>query len=378
MASFRPSPCVNSDRRLALCYSCIAPLILVFAGLGMGFVYFVYKYNLVYSYDADVDTKGLLYPTALMHLFVGLYMSEICLIGLFALHSAFGQLLLMILYLVFTSLVHISLSDALGPLLNSLPRTLALQDQSLAEDSAPEDNFNSPINSAVPPEVQGGAACEYYNMEEGLGTEADPDSSAAHTGAANDYYNPEEDFGMDTANPTPPIRAQAADTSRGVEGAGTLASSLGKFAWVALASKLTSTARDSGLATPAPDSRLTLALTSLKAYLTPDPAVAPNFLQKFLHPEVYSDFHILAKMMPEAPEAEIPAEVARRGYQPPEMWTPAPRLWIPRDEARVSRQEVAHTKGSVPISDRGAWLDETGRIEVDYDQAPFKEVRVLY
>lgn len=353
----------------------------------MGFMYLVYKYNLVYCFDADIDTKGLLYPHALMHLFVGLYLSEICLIGLFALHSAFGQLLLMVLYLVFTALVHISLSDALGPLLNNLPRTLALQDQSLAEDSLP-DNSDTLNQSAAPLEVEGGAASEYYNMEEGFGMDTDSNVPAAPTGATDDYCNTGEDFGMDTPRPAPPTGTQpeeatkpAAGTgtnARSVEGASTLASHLGKFAWVAFASKLTATAKESGLVSPTADSGLTLLLTRLKAYLTPDPTIPPNFLQNFLHPEVYSDFHILAKMMPEAPELEIPEEVRRRGYQPPEMWVPAPRLWIPRDEARVSRQEVAHTRGCVPISDRGAWLNEKGRIDVDYDQAPFKEARVLY
>jgi hypothetical protein len=355
----------------------------------MGFIYFVYKYNLMYCYDADIDTKGLLYPKALMQLFVGLYLSEICLIGLFALHTAFGPLLLMVLFLIFTVLVHISLSDALGPLLNNLPRTLALQDQSLAEDSIPDDpNTTTTLpHNAVPPEVQGGAASDYYNMEEGFGADTHPNDPAAHPGgAASDYYNTEEDFGMSTPRrPVPPTgpAPPAEPTTRAVEGASGLASSVGKFAWLAFASKLTSTAQESGLTTSptSSDSRLTLFLFRVKAYLTPDPTVPPNFLQRFLHPEIYEDYHVLSKMMPEAPEEEVVQMsdgVRKRGYLPPEMWTPTPRLWIPRDEARVSRQEVAHTRESIPISDRGAWLDGRGGIEVDYGLAPFREARVLY
>ncbi|OIW22745.1 DUF221 domain-containing protein [Coniochaeta ligniaria NRRL 30616] len=356
---------------IAICYSCIAPLILVFAGLGMTFIYFVYKYNLIYSYDADIDTKGLLYPKALMQLFVGLYMSEICLIGLFALHTAFVPLVLMILFAVFTAMIHISLSDALGPLLNNLPRTLALQDQSLAEDSIPNDNINTVNNDGIPPEVQGGTASDYYNMEEGFGMDTDPNGAAPGTtgGTANDYYNTEEDFGMDpTPHPAPTTR----DTDRGIEGAGGFMSSLGKFAWLTTSTKLNTQADESGL---------TLFLARVKARITPDINKKPNFLIKFFHPEVYQDYHILKEMMPPGPPpeaAELPEQYARRGYFPPEMWMPAPKLWIPRDEARVSRQEVAHTRESVPISDRGAWLDERGRIEVDVNMAPFKEYRVLY
>lgn len=356
---------------LAICYSCIAPLILVFAGLGMGFIYFVYKYNLIYSYDSDIDTKGLLYPKALMQLFVGLYMSEICLIGLFALHTAFGPLLLMILFLVFTAMIHISLSDALGPLLNNLPRTLALQDQSLAEDSTPDDNINPPNNSGTPPEVQGGTASDYYNMEEGFGMETSPHGAPpeVHGGTANDYYNAEEGFGIDTTrrpHPEPATR----NTNRSIEGAGGFMSSIGKFAWLATSTKINAQAEESGL---------TLFLARVMAWITPDINKKPNFLIKFLHPEVYEDYHILREMMPpEPPEVELPEQYLKRGYFPPEMWTPTPKLWIPRDEARVSRQEVAHTRESVPISDRGAWLDERGRIEVDVNMAPFKEPRILY
>ena len=121
----------------AICYSCIAPLILIFAGLGMLFTYVVYKYNLIYSFDSDLDTKGLLYPKALQHLMIGLYLAEVCLIGLFGLQSAFGPVVLMLTFLIFTALVHMSLSDAVSPLMYNLPRTLALDDKDLAGDDEP-------------------------------------------------------------------------------------------------------------------------------------------------------------------------------------------------------------------------------------------------
>ncbi|KAB5559526.1 hypothetical protein GE09DRAFT_1220207 [Coniochaeta sp. 2T2.1] len=379
---------------IAICYSCIAPLILVFAGLGMGFVHFVYKYNLIYTYDSDVDTHGLLYPKALLQLFVGLYLSEICLIGLFALHAAFGPLLLMILFLVFTGMVDLSLTDALGPLLNNLPRTLALQDQSLADETTTDDHMNTYVNDHVPPEVQGGAASDYYNMEEGLGIETDSTGTPpeAQGGTASDYYNTSNDLGMSTAlqphdiTPRPQPQHQPHDLnqpapgngtdSRAVEGAGNLFSTIGQFASSHLTSKFHSSA-------PSPDSPLSNLLLRLKHHLTPDPNTPPNLLMKFLHPEVYEDYHALRKLLqlsdlPPPEGGELPAEYKTRGYWPPEMWTPTPKIWIPRDEGRVSRQEVAHTRGSCGVSDRGCWIDVGGRVEVDVTQAPFRERRVLY
>ena len=154
---------------LAISYSCIAPLVLVFAGLGMFFTSYIYRYNLIYVYDTGPDSKGLFYPRALMQLMTGLYIAEVCLIGLFALKSSFGPLLLMAIFLVFTALVHISLSEAMTPLLNKLPRTLALEKENgpIAEDGQPGDD-----DIAQPgPSPAGGLAADYYNM-----TDDDSDS----------------------------------------------------------------------------------------------------------------------------------------------------------------------------------------------------------
>ncbi len=75
----------NSSSRLAITYSLIAPVILGFAVVGVGFLHLVYRYNLIYVYDSEIDTRGLVYPRALMQLLVGLYFSEVCMIGLFSL-----------------------------------------------------------------------------------------------------------------------------------------------------------------------------------------------------------------------------------------------------------------------------------------------------
>lgn len=41
------------------------------------------------------------------------------------------------------------------------------------------------------------------------------------------------------------------------------------------------------------------------------------------------------------------------------MWKPAPRLWIPKDKGRVSRQEVRHNRlAGVWCADEGCWLDD--------------------
>ncbi|KXT11331.1 hypothetical protein AC579_3090 [Pseudocercospora musae] len=123
---------------IAFCYAAIAPLVMGFAAIGLFLFYFAYRYNLLFVSNAAIDTKGLVYPRALKHLFVGLYVAEVCLIGLFAIATgssigALGPLILMILFLIFTALYHISLNSAMDPLLNYLPKSLDAEERRLLQ-----------------------------------------------------------------------------------------------------------------------------------------------------------------------------------------------------------------------------------------------------
>ncbi|KAL4805016.1 hypothetical protein BDV18DRAFT_141742 [Aspergillus unguis] len=114
---------------IALTYSCIAPLILGFCFVGLYLVYQAYRYNFLFVYDIRVDTKGLVYPRALQHLLTGVYLANICMIGLFAIKSAIGPLIIMVLFTILTILAHISLNEALAPLNSFLPRTLDIEEE---------------------------------------------------------------------------------------------------------------------------------------------------------------------------------------------------------------------------------------------------------
>ena len=80
--------------------------------------------------DVGADAKGLFYPRALQHLFVGLYIAEICLLGLFATQlgntGAIGPFIMMIIAVIFTALYNISLNSAISPLLQYHPKDLEL------------------------------------------------------------------------------------------------------------------------------------------------------------------------------------------------------------------------------------------------------------
>jgi hypothetical protein len=290
-----------TETSTAISYSCIAPLILVFAGLGMFFLSYVYRYQLLYVYDSGLDTKGLFYPRALMHLMVGLYIAEICLIGLFVLKSAFYPMILMLIFFIFTALVHISLNEALTPLLYNLPRTLALEKDtgSIVEDGTLGDETDT-----AAPEATGGLAADYYNMADDGDDDNDDD---------DDYYG---------ANAPPTHDLDTDIQLRGIEGSSSLKYTITAWTKSFFKKSLTPAKPES----PGPgsepgasssESPLTVILGRLKAFLTPDPTRKPNALLTFLHPEIYQDFRSLQRTInPEPGEAalDLPAGYGKRAY----------------------------------------------------------------
>lgn len=109
----------------------ISPLILVFNIATFGLFWIVYRYNTLYVIRFKFDTGGRLFPRAINQLFVGLYVLEICLIGLFFLvrddqdrASCKGQAIVMIVVTISTAIYQFLLNEAFGPLLTYLPITL--------------------------------------------------------------------------------------------------------------------------------------------------------------------------------------------------------------------------------------------------------------
>ena len=127
-----------------LIYSVISPLIMAFNIITFSLFWLVYRYNTLYVTKFRFDTGGLLFPKAINQLFTGLYVMELCLIGLFFIvrnvdadGSAVetpckGQAIIMIIVLVLTVLYQFLLNSAFGPLFRYLPITL--EDEAVMRD----------------------------------------------------------------------------------------------------------------------------------------------------------------------------------------------------------------------------------------------------
>ena len=101
---------------IAIAYACVAPLVIGFATLGLMIYYLAYKHQLLYVVQTKTDTKGEAYKRALQQMPTGIYLAELCLIGLFGIKKAAVKTTLMIVLLVITAVVNGLLDRILRPL----------------------------------------------------------------------------------------------------------------------------------------------------------------------------------------------------------------------------------------------------------------------
>jgi hypothetical protein len=102
---------------------------------------------------------------------------------------------------------------------------------------------------------------------------------------------------------------------------------------------------------------------------------------KFLKPWIYADYNHFRSMVPRDMTLDAYGdEIARDAYYPPNVTSQPPLLWIPADQAGVSKQEIAHTSRVIPITDEGCELDDKGKMVWDMEttRPPVWEEKVVY
>jgi hypothetical protein len=241
---------------------------------------------MLYVSNTNIDTKGLVYSRALQQTTTGCYLLIVCLIGLFAIgaasdRAALGPLILMIIFGVFCVLYHMSLIQALDPLLNYLPKNLDAEEEALLANEGKHS-------------VDGDGA---------------PGTSAT---------------------------ADGADPEKAVANGSGAPAAAGK---------------------------------------------KPNFLAKFFRPDIHTNYAAMRNLVPsDFAEITYDPEVERDAYFHPSITADVPLLWIPRDPAGVSRQEIQHSSKVAPISDEDATLDDKNKIvwNEDKGQPPIYEDKIYY
>lgn len=122
---------------ITLAYSVISPIINGLAVATFFLFYQLWKYMFLWQLGQPraTETGGRFFPKAIQHIFVGLYLQQICLAALFFLAqdasnmaSAIPEGALMIVLIAFTAFFHIIINNSYGPLIDYVPLTLAGQD----------------------------------------------------------------------------------------------------------------------------------------------------------------------------------------------------------------------------------------------------------
>jgi hypothetical protein len=237
-------------------------------------LYFAYKHNVLFVYATNIDTKGAVYPRALYQTLTGVYLAQLCLIGLFAIKKSVGPLIIQVIFLIFTILTQLTLTSSIQPLLDFLPR-------SIGEDDPPISDL-----------------------------ELESQGSSPHTAKA----------ATATDEPTQTTSGDTENSHGGLVG--------------------------------------------------PLNKVTPGAIAKFLHPEKHLSYEKLRPLIPRHDGYSYTPEQAQSAYIHPAVKSKPMAIWVPRDEAGVSKQEVHHTQRVLDASDEGAWLDEKGSLVREEESNP--------
>jgi len=127
-------------------YSIISPIIngLAFAAFFLFYLLYKYLFTWVNDQPPSGETGGLFFPKAMDHIFVGLYVEQLCLCALFFLAqddkhhpSAVPEGALTIVLIIFTAFFHDTIRSSYGPLIKALPLTLADSSYNRVESEDP-------------------------------------------------------------------------------------------------------------------------------------------------------------------------------------------------------------------------------------------------
>ncbi|CAI6336929.1 unnamed protein product [Periconia digitata] len=309
---------------IAISYAIISPLVLGFATVGMGLIYVAYRYNMIYVFATQIDTKGACYARALGQLMVGVYLAELCTLGLFGIGignsvSSVGPVVLQIVLIIATVVFHISLKKKLRPLVETLPLNLLRESEHTAHDDKAEKGLNTEQNGMHPRYVE-----------------------AQRNGNGYSKMNGQESFKQDGLT-----SARYRDWS---------------------ATRNTHAARnDIGEDSHTENQSL------LKRIFMPQAqsaaSLSASLVSRFRHP------------VPTYTEQE-----ARQAYLHPALTEEPPVIWLPRDSLGISRKEVEELQSDlgeygVNATDEGAILNGKGKVEWTEDsatEAPLWERKVIY
>lgn len=333
---------------IALIYSVVAPIISIFAIITFSLLWVAHRYNMLYVTRFRTDTGGVLYPRAINQTFTGLYVMELCLIGLFFLVSdeagntaCFPQAVIMIIALFLTAFYQMLLNNSFGPLLRYLPITF--EDEAVLRDEAFQRAQDRRLGLLMDDDDDDDEATALNT--DGTGTARESDIELRKLGRKNRV----ETGGASRLAKLNPVK--------GIVHAGTWAARGGKKARVATFGKAEDNLRS---------------VTRYRKQRRQKDLEA----QRAIGDALYGGYHDeIEDLTPE--ERDV---LVRKAFQHYALRARRPVVWIPRDDLGVSDDEILRTRefsDHIWISNEGTALDSKVRVVYGRNPPDFSEVDII-
>lgn len=304
---------------ISIVYSIISPLILLFTFVAFVLLFIAYLYILCYIRDPGVDSMGKNYPRAIFHLMVGIYLGEVCLLGLFAVSKTWGCIVLEAFFIGVTVLFHVQMNIAFDNLITVLPNTcmrpLDGESETLSWKNPkliPDKDLNYWVNKSS-------------NGNQFIIEEDDEDIERGNNNKRDTK------FSQDTQLTSSPFNDKYANEQGGVQDVEALINE-------------------------------PLLFEGDRTALS-----KPNFVLRYLQPWKYLTYHDLKDYIPnsyyEYPEDDgTDMNKHAHDYDCPDLSAKCPTVWIPRDPMGLSTTFIEEFKDILPISDVNTGFNEKGKM----------------
>lgn len=308
-------------------------MILLFAAVGFFLVYIAWLYTLTYVQVQGTDSRGQNYPRALFHTIVGLYLGQVCLLGLFAVGKGWGPIVLQAIGLAVTVIVHTHLNRAFDRLMKYIP----VDTMKSLNGKHDTPSFKNIYREQV------GWGDEFEELPSFPLPKYQPKSeSAGVNGNEDPVISPGRSNGPSTLYATDDSAAATYDESvvhYNPLPSETYEMSENKVSWVPLLAD------------------------GVEGRIPP----APFYIRFFL-PHIYASFKAVKYKLPECygllkPETPESDAANASAYNYPAVSSQCPSVWLPRDPFGFSEQLIEELKEAVIVSDENAVVKPNGHFD---------------
>ncbi|KAK9463000.1 uncharacterized protein V1516DRAFT_689876 [Lipomyces oligophaga] len=378
---------------IGIVYAIISPLIIPMSLIAFILFYIAYRYEFMFCNYNPIDSSGLFFPRAINQLFVGIYVMELCLIGLFflvrdsELHATCTPQAIIMIVLFFATLVYqYLLNRSMGPLLTFLP--ISLENRARAAFRTWLNHNEVPLLTS-----EQGTATAYHSFEEAgskkyhetsdleLQTQKSPGGSSSDEELLHDIdtnsCSVDSELTIDPETGAPivespmmqllalfskPIKTVVRATTPIGHGDSNTAEESGQAGRSTAVSRVVPSVVASGMSTGI--SGVSTGLSTIRRFVITGQGsedlefeIMRNSADAMLLEGVAEDLEDLTKNERES--------LVNRAFTHQALRAKRPTIWIPHDDLGVSEDEIQCTLRDYPnvlISDDGAALSQHGKV----------------